>query len=68
MNLELLQKFGGNAWRYHNFQVEGHVKVLEAELGEHQKEINEINKKRKSGQVSLLKIYFIFFFLKTPKL
>ena len=56
LNLELLQKFGGNAWRYHNFEVEGYVKMLEAELQAEQQEVTNINKKRKAAQVKVLLI------------
>ncbi|KAI9594824.1 Pre-mRNA-splicing factor SPF27 [Syncephalis fuscata] len=31
-NLELLQKFGGNAWRLHNYQVEGQVDAMKRTL------------------------------------
>ena len=51
--MELLQKFGGNAWRYHNFQLEAETKILQAQLEVVQKDINNVNKKRKAGQVDL---------------
>ncbi|KAK9761066.1 hypothetical protein K7432_014334 [Basidiobolus ranarum] len=49
-NLELLQKFGGNAWRVHNFQLEYMIKQVEGEIAEKKKEIIDLNKERKFEQ------------------
>ncbi|KAG2186156.1 hypothetical protein INT43_002594 [Umbelopsis isabellina] len=49
-NLELLQKYGSNAWKVHNFQLEGQLKQLKYNVEEKKKEISELNKQRKFEQ------------------
>ena len=51
LNLELLNKFGADAWKYHNAELEAILKMLEERVGENRKEIAEINRKRKLDQV-----------------
>ncbi|CAG8493886.1 8325_t:CDS:2, partial [Scutellospora calospora] len=50
-NLELLQKFGANAWKLHNFQLEHQLQQLQRLLEEYRQNILELNKQRKSSQV-----------------
>lgn len=50
-NLELLQKYGANAWRVHNFQLEHELQQYQRTLEEYKQNILEINKQRKSEQV-----------------
>jgi len=49
-NLELLQKYGANAWKVHNFQLEAQLKQLKHGVEEKKKEILELNKQRKLEQ------------------
>jgi len=51
INLELLQKYGGNSWRLHNYQLEGALKHFEAVLEQQKSEITALNKKRKQDQM-----------------
>jgi pre-mRNA-splicing factor SPF27 len=50
-NLELLQKYGPNAWPVHNFQLESYLKQIKQETERYRNEINEINRERKYDQV-----------------
>lgn len=52
MNLELLGKYGGNAWLIHNYQLENMVKQLQRDLEDHKKKVVELNKARKFDQIS----------------
>jgi len=49
-NLELLQKFGANAWRVHNYQLEGYQKQLQRVLDDQKALVTELNKQRKFEQ------------------
>ncbi|KAL0082367.1 Pre-mRNA-splicing factor SPF27 [Phycomyces blakesleeanus] len=49
-NLELLQKYGANAWRVHNFQLEAYLKQIQKATEEYRNESREINKQRKFEQ------------------
>ncbi|SAM05727.1 hypothetical protein [Absidia glauca] len=49
-NLELLQKYGPNAWPVHNFQLEAYLKQIKQETERYRNEINEINRERKYDQ------------------
>lgn len=51
-NLELLQKYGANAWRVHNYQLESQLKMLQKETEEYREKIREISRERKNEQVS----------------
>lgn len=51
LNLELVQKFGGNAWNIHNYQMEYDVSLLRKAVDEKKAEIMELNKLRKRDQV-----------------
>lgn len=55
INLELVNKFGPNAWRLHCFQLEWMKNSLEKEVGEVKKSVVDINKERKSEQVGLFR-------------
>jgi pre-mRNA-splicing factor SPF27 len=46
-NLELLQKYGPNAWKVHNFQLEAQLKY---NVEEKKKQISDLNKQRKFEQ------------------
>ncbi|RUS30611.1 breast carcinoma amplified sequence 2-domain-containing protein [Jimgerdemannia flammicorona] len=54
VNLELLQKFGANAWRLHNYQLEQQLKRIQAEVEERRQRIVEVNRERKLEQVSVV--------------
>ncbi|KAI9321745.1 Pre-mRNA-splicing factor SPF27 [Dichotomocladium elegans] len=49
-NLELLQKYGANAWRVHNYQLESYLKNIQRETEEYRGKILEINRERKAEQ------------------
>jgi pre-mRNA-splicing factor SPF27 len=51
LNLELINQFGANAWKLHNFQLEAEVKRLQEELQRRKQEIQDLNKQRKLDQV-----------------
>jgi pre-mRNA-splicing factor SPF27 len=62
LNLELVQKFGGNAWNIHNYQLEYDVSLLRKAVDEKKAEIMELNKLRKRDQVNNQGSIRIFFF------
>jgi len=47
INLELLNKFGANAWRYNNFQLEQILNELTEKVNDMKNKIIDINKERK---------------------
>lgn len=49
-NLELLQKYGANAWKVHNFQLEAYLKQLKSDVEDKKKQILDLNKQRKFEQ------------------
>ncbi|KAF9115920.1 hypothetical protein BGX27_005802 [Mortierella sp. AM989] len=51
MNLELVQKFGGNAWNIHNYQMEYELSLLRKAVDEKKAEVTELNKLRKRDQL-----------------
>jgi len=51
LNLELVQKFGGNAWNVHNYQLEYDLSLLRKAVDEKKAEVIELNKLRKRDQV-----------------
>ena len=51
-NVDLLNRFGGNAWRLSNFLVEQSVERINKETEAVQAETEEINRTRKNDQVS----------------
>ncbi|CAG8619814.1 6091_t:CDS:2 [Ambispora gerdemannii] len=51
LNMELLHKYGANAWRLHNFQLEQELKQLQGTLEQYKQEILEVNKERKAEQL-----------------
>lgn len=50
-NLELLQKFGANAWKLHNYQLEHELQQLQRTLEDYRQKILELNKQRKAEQI-----------------
>ncbi|KAI8377400.1 Pre-mRNA-splicing factor SPF27 [Radiomyces spectabilis] len=50
-NLELLQKYGANAWRVHNYQMENYLKHIKKATEEYRSQIREINRQRKADQM-----------------
>ncbi|KXS17090.1 breast carcinoma amplified sequence 2 [Gonapodya prolifera JEL478] len=50
INLELLNKFGPNAWKIHNFQLEATNASLQAKIDDYSRKIMELNKLRKLDQ------------------
>ncbi|KAF9352133.1 hypothetical protein BGX26_009989 [Mortierella sp. AD094] len=51
MNLELVQKFGGNAWNVHNYQMEYDLSLLRKAVDDMRAEVIELNKLRKRDQL-----------------
>ncbi|OCH96641.1 breast carcinoma amplified sequence 2 [Obba rivulosa] len=52
-NLALLQQYGPNAWRIHNYLVEGTAKNLEKALEDLQNMTTELNRDRKNFQTQI---------------
>jgi len=50
-NLQLLQQYGPNAWKVHNYLLEADVKSMEAELEVLKNRVTELNRDRKNTQV-----------------
>ncbi|KAG8932812.1 hypothetical protein FRC03_010266 [Tulasnella sp. 419] len=50
-NLALLQTYGANAWRIHNYLVEESAKSYEKALEEINNEVTELNRDRKNSQI-----------------
>ncbi|KAF9409795.1 hypothetical protein BGZ94_001856 [Podila epigama] len=53
LNLELVQKFGGNAWNIHNYQLEYDLSQLKKKVDEKRAEVTELNKLRKKDQLEV---------------
>ncbi|KAI8929979.1 Pre-mRNA-splicing factor SPF27 [Entophlyctis helioformis] len=51
VNLELMAKFGSNAWRVHNYRVQAAVEGLRAEVDAHRRLIEDVNKARQADQM-----------------
>lgn len=49
-NLELLQKYGANAWRVHNYQLETGLTDIKKNTEYLRNQILEINRERKNDQ------------------
>jgi pre-mRNA-splicing factor SPF27 len=49
-NLELLQKYGANAWRVHNYQLEQDLAAIKKNTEQLRNQILEINRERKQDQ------------------
>lgn len=49
-NLELLQKYGANAWRVHNYQLENDLANIKKNTEHLRNQILEINRERKNDQ------------------
>lgn len=49
-NLELLQKYGANAWRVHNYQLEQDLATIKKNTEQLRQQILEINRERKADQ------------------
>jgi hypothetical protein len=52
-NLALLQQYGSNAWRTHNYFLEANVKNAEKLLEELKEQTTNLNRERKNSQVSM---------------
>ncbi|CAB4486346.1 breast carcinoma amplified sequence 2 [Rhizophagus irregularis] len=50
-NLELLQKYGANAWRLHNYQLENELQQYQKTLEEYKQNILDLNIQRKAEQL-----------------
>lgn len=59
-NLALLQTYGANAWRIHNYLLEADAKAYEAALEKLREETTELNRERKNYQVCPLNSNLIF--------
>ncbi|KAI1311334.1 hypothetical protein EDD11_003479 [Mortierella claussenii] len=53
LNLELVQKFGGNAWNIHNYQMEYDLSLIQKAVDEKKTEVIELNKLRKRDQLEV---------------
>ena len=53
-NLSLLQTYGSNAWRIHNYLLEATAKQTEKALEELKDMTVEVNRQRKNEQVRIL--------------
>ena len=53
-NLSLLQTYGSNAWRIHNYLLEATAKQAEKALEELKDMTVEVNRQRKNDQVRIL--------------
>jgi hypothetical protein len=51
--LQLLQQYGPNAWKVHNYLLEADAKSMEAELEVLKNRVTELNRERKNSQVRL---------------
>ena len=56
-NLSLLQTYGSNAWRIHNYLFEATVKQVEKALEELKDLTVEVNRQRKNDQVRTSKVF-----------
>ena len=52
-NVELLKKYGSNAWRLSNFQQEQDIRMLSEQLDAVKAETNEINRLRQKDQTEV---------------
>ncbi|CAG8551569.1 13446_t:CDS:10, partial [Dentiscutata heterogama] len=50
-NLELLQKFGPNSWKLHNYQLEHELQQFQRTLEDYRQRVLELNKRRKAEQI-----------------
>jgi Breast carcinoma amplified sequence 2 (BCAS2) len=53
-NLALLQQYGSNAWRVHNYLLEADTKKAESLLEELKEQTTSLNRERKNSQVNRL--------------
>ncbi|KAJ3099313.1 hypothetical protein HDU97_003287 [Phlyctochytrium planicorne] len=53
LNLELINKFGTNAWMVHNHQLESLITKLQAEVDLQKQILEDINKERKTDQLKV---------------
>ena len=53
-NLALLQQYGANAWRVHNYLLEADVKAAEKLADGLKEETTSVNRERKNTQVSVV--------------
>ncbi|KAI9338085.1 Pre-mRNA-splicing factor SPF27 [Zopfochytrium polystomum] len=51
INLELIKKYGGNAWRVHNYQLESLVERAKEAVARQKEEMTALNKERKIEQL-----------------
>ena len=56
--LGLLQNYGTNAWKLHNYMLEADARAIEAELERARERVTEINRERKNSQVRLFRTSF----------
>jgi len=53
--LGLLQNYGTNAWKLHNYMLEADARAIEAELERARERVTEINRERKNSQLQFEK-------------
>ena len=53
INLELVNKFGSNSWKIHNYQLEHAKNLIKTQADEIRAKITFLNKSRKLDQVPL---------------
>lgn len=56
-NLALLQNYGSNAWRVHNYQLESTAKLLDKTVEDLKQLTVEVNRERKNSQVSFASMF-----------
>lgn len=56
-NLSLLQTYGPNAWRMHNYLLEADTVLLEKQTEQQKERITELNRERKNNQVRQVPIH-----------
>jgi pre-mRNA-splicing factor SPF27 len=52
-NISLLQQYGANAWKVHNYRLEADATAAEAELERTREQVTQVNRDRKNAQVCL---------------
>lgn len=52
-NIELLKRYGSNAWRLSNFQQEQEIRLLTEQLEAIREETNEVNRLRQKEQLDV---------------
>lgn len=65
-SLSLLQQYGANAWKVHNYLLEADTKAYEEELERLKNRVTEVNRDRKNSQVCYLRLPLLLFSRRMP--